>query len=752
MGNTLRPIHNSFQTIGASSTYSSSYSPYDNSMKGFRDFDSFDGDSTYTNSRVSGFEYFFTLIGLVKVYIDEYVDCTESQHILIKKSIDELLDSLDGAFDGQIALELPVNIVLQCVVKHIKLIDEVFNTTDLNAKLLSPQELVPVQMTHIVKWIKNINEYFNSNESSDGYEFIREIDSINYMISQYHQEADSMAYQIGSMDENVDSITYGIKPNNLVGVTNVCGITIATPTNPIVLDPLDPSPTPLPIPGEVTYTYFPNGFEPTIILGGNVYVTNPSTAPPSYNAGTYFVQWLDLALPNNDSCEIFDFSFSLDFLGGSFAILSSNPIGDLSDSVNIFGLTGTITREGEKISSSAYGYKTKGIFGSPKLHKEFSIINNGNQHYIQFLSNQLLYPFLIDDDQSMNTSDMARNIAAATGVHMGYFVIDSPYTDSLSQTGQTGLQALGSIASQVGGQLRWNGAENYSIVYPTATHGTWTVPSSYLITADGIEYENILDLELGVSGTGVLNIPKSNVFDTDTDELPSGGSVEEVIDTLYAIRQKIEVNAPAQYLDLPEDTEEVRAQLLLNPDGADSIASATSNGSFFNAVDLLTINPSIWYNLGSPSIANPQVTIRKVGSAFKKQVVIDWTMFPDIDEVNSGKFVLNIGIVRRNITPAFESEQEAARRELKDLINRLNANIRYIKTYEGSISTFFYGTIPLPGMWASATICGKTVQGIIESVSFSHPGIINVQVAQYLRVNFLDPTIEISATPSNLVF
>ena len=52
-------------------------------------------------------------------------------------------------------------------------------------------------------------------------------------------------------------------------------------------------------------------------------------------------------------------------------------------------------------------------------------------------------------------------------------------------------------------------------------------------------------------------------------------------------------------------------------------------------------------------------------------------------------------------------------------------------------------------MWASATYCGETVQGIVESVSLTGNGILTVQVAQYYRINLLDAKLNWALTTGN---
>lgn len=109
---------------------------------------------------------------------------------------------------------------------------------------------------------------------------------------------------------------------------------------------------------------------------------------------------------------------------------------------------------------------------------------------------------------------------------------------------------------------------------------------------------------------------------------------------------------------------------------------------------------------------------------------------------------MSFGIVRRSLNGQFEDAQQDANLLLREIQARIAANVRYIKTYTGTFSCYFYGTIPLPGMWGSATYCGETIEGIIESVSLSN-NILTVQVAQYFKINFLDRKLNWALTSGN---
>lgn len=742
------PLHKDFRDFSSGSSHSTTYTPYVDDQKAFQDFTSFSSGSSHSSLKDTGYQYYQELLTyVIKVFEEGMVAHDSSPYKFIGKVFEEGVGAFDGINDGFVSAEILIPIGEEWVTRMIKTFEEGSASTD--AILIRPAfgDNVPIREEWIVRQIKVFEEKSKVLEYSDAYELTDITDTIKILISKLEDHTDTIKVQVSSVTDKTDSVAIGVIPQNLAAVSGASGNTYNVATNPIVISYTDSTPTPVPTAGEVTQVTVNNPFEPTVILGGTTYVSNSSTSIPasSISADTYFVQWLDLALPNGqNSCTVQDFSFNLGFEGGNFSVLASDSLGTKGSQVDIFGLQGTITRDGEKLGTSAYGYITKGIFGSPKLNKEFNIINYGNQNMIQFIGNQTLYPLGISKDQRPTVWDMARQIAVASGVSLGYYVVDSPYTDTITQAGLTGLESLGSLAAQVGAQLRWSGNNSYSIVYPNHYQGRWEVPDESLITADGPEYENILDLGLGVTGTGVLSIPKANVFNTETDTTPTGGgSSLKPIRRLYTIRSKIEANDPPLIFELPQNVDEVKYQTIV------------ASGQETSAINGVVTDFDIWQDIGNSPLQGSYHTTMYNNGAYVPVAIITNSIHPDITPINNGNFVTYIGITERDLTPQFEKAQEDERDRLRDLINRMNSNIRYIKTYEGTISCYFFGSIPLPGMWASATVCSngvpKTIEGIVESVSFNHPGILTIGVAQYLRVNFLDSTLGFTANPSNFI-
>lgn len=746
MADNIKPVHKSLQSVGSTSTHSLLTLTASGS-KAYRNLRTHGIDSTHTSLGISGYQYYEGLTTIVTATASgEVVDVTDVGFINYTVLIDETVLVTDVLFAGTIPSDETVLVTDEGKVGYTVLANETVLVTDQLSASQGQEALVNVTDQNIINYKIFIDEVVRcTDEGTSPFLLLDVTDSVLVQIGQVYSIDDSVTIQVAGKADATDSVTIGIIQEGLSSVTNASGATYAIPLHPLNILPNDPGPTPLPTPGEVSIFTQTNPWEPSIILDGFVYASSVSTLPPTYGPQSNFVQWLDISLPGgNNSSSIFDFSFSLGFDGGSFSLLTQTSVGNKGDEITIFGLQATITRVGKKSSNGANGIITKGIFGSARMNKEFNIINNGNQYYIQYVGSQVLYPFNVQPNQQMSVWDMCRNIAIASSSHLGFHVVDSPYTDVLGQSGQTGLEALGSLASQVGAQLRWSGNNLYTIVYPNFSSGTFTVPSPYLLTAEGTEYETILDLGLGVTGTGILQIPKANPFNTDTTPVP-GDTAVTIIDQQHTIRTAIPAGAPPQKFPLPADTSSAKIQIIVND--TTGTGSATGPGAGW-----ITQNDSIWFDLGSPGLSNPYVKLSDSNISYKPYALINSGMFPDIDAVNNGEFAMNIGIERASLGGNYQDEVDAEANRLKDLINRMLANLRFIKTYEGTINCFFYGVIPLPGMWASATnICGETVEGIIESVSFSAPGILTIQVAQYLRINFLDSKLDYTSNPLNSV-
>jgi hypothetical protein len=308
------------------------------------------------------------------------------------------------------------------------------------------------------------------------------------------------------------------------------------------------------------------------------------------------------------------------------------------------------------------------------------------------------------------------------------------------------------MASRVGATLRWNGNNTYLVTYPDKYFGLWEVPSCKLLAGGGIRFEEKIDLESGLSGTGNAVGYFYSPLDAGTNTLPStspGGGAGTAVQQIAKITKKLTSDDPPLVYDLPFDYDSVWIQILI-PDGR-----GTGGSNLVSINNFVTTNPQQWFEFNIAGLANEYIFQTNIGGKYIPQVKVDHRLFPENDAVNDGNFVMSIAVVRKSLNAAFEKSKEAENNRIRDLLARSQDGYRFIKTYSGTIQATFFGSIPVPGMWGKATVENVkirvptsattyteynigdiTVEGIIESVQFSYPGLITISVAQYIRLNF----------------
>lgn len=89
-----------------------------------------------------------------------------------------------------------------------------------------------------------------------------------------------------------------------------------------------------------------------------------------------------------------------------------------------------------------------------------------------------------------------------------------------------------------------------------------------------------------------------------------------------------------------------------------------------------------------------------------------------------------------NPSSAFGKASDASSNRQKSVLGTEQDQYKTIKVYSGTISCIFFGSIPLPGMYAQVDTGRMVVSGIVESVSITPPGILNIQVARYQKIVF----------------
>lgn len=698
--NNMKPLHASYQSFESDSTHTTSYNFHSGQSKAFKTFTSFESDSTHTVSQISGYQYGAVTAIACSFQDAEPIGMIDEWSFQVTKIFDEPVLSSDSTFTGKIPFTDYVDILDSAEFHHTKYFEDGIAITDSGSAQTAITDQIILLDSWSINYTKLFEEVIGQTDSSDEIYFQQAVHSTVFNadaidLSQNTGEIAIDGYVNDQYTSNIVSLPY-----NLAAVTDVSGA-----SNPL---------------------------KPSLSVDGTMFVNNPETifTPPA--VGT-FVRIDNAAIAGITLCQTNQVSMTLDYNGGSFTVQSTGPItgstnylDNLNQQVSILGFQATIDTFGWDVNSKGKLYSTSGSFAPPNMHKPFSIITYGNQQFLQFMGSVQLFA-VPRNNTATTVMGMAMAVAAAAGVTVSWAVPDAPYKDTIGQSGQTALEALGSLASQVGATLRWNGDSTYIVTYPDFYAGVWSIPSAKLVLSYSPRY--LLDLGLGLTGTGVIGIPVNTLYDVGTKELPnSNASNVENIERIASVTKPLTSNDPPIIVDLPNDIISVKIQILV------------PNNQFV-AANYVTANDSIWYDLATPGVSNPYLRLIKVGNAHRHQLVINSTLFPNLAAINNGNFTMNFGIVRQNLRDDFTDAQEEAEQNLKDLIAQIQANIRFIKTYSATITLKFFGSIPLPGMWTSFTYCGDTVEGIIESVNLSNDT-ITIEVAQYLRVNLIDRKLQ----------
>jgi len=524
-----------------------------------------------------------------------------------------------------------------------------------------------------------------------------------------------------------------------------------------------------------------NPFLPTVIFDGNYYVSNPST-DPGHTAGIIsYIAFSCGAIGGISLSDIYSFNLTLNDLGGTFDIVSKNPPGGLGSHIPIFGLLGTITRLGRINSNSAFGYVTSGVFGSPSLNNQLIFEVSGNLNVNSLVPNQTMQQPHSSLWQTYQAAAMA--IAGAANVNLAWMVQDSPLIDFYPQSGITALNALSTLAEGVGAKLRWFGNNQYVIAYPNQAFGAWSVPNCKLINAGGLRYQYLLNVEndfplvvfpslqqYSIQQSQVLANP-SNPPVSSTNQLGGGGftTIQNLGGTTKLL-SKGSINSdgspdgtadPAIPVPIPDDTQSVYVQVLIPyPKPLDQQYGATWNlpasdtlktqDDIVNGLPVNEVsNRDTWFladGLNAPGISTQ--TVIGADGQVTRRVLISPNFFNTANtSVNDEHFTVNIGVVRLSLDNQFKQAQQESNDQQNYVLSQQQMRYRFIPTYQGTIDAVFWGSMPLPGQIATASVGGVTVNGIIENVSFSFPANLSVQVQQYRQLNFITNFTELTANP-----
>lgn len=497
-------------------------------------------------------------------------------------------------------------------------------------------------------------------------------------------------------------------------------------------------------------------------LGSDVYTVVPAGSyDPLHNYGVPII--IDYGSSYPFTAYLYP-ALSQKIYGGAASPVSWIPH-NLGQSVKFFGFNGAIVESGRIRSNSVDGYTVAGIFGNPLMNRQLTLITSGNSVFSHIMYNTS--PSIVSPvPQNQLTCRVAAeaiidyinrlgSVPVNNKIKLSWHVQDAPFYDPIGQAGDTAMEAVSHLASRCGGVLRWDGNNNYMVAYPDVAVGAWTVPSCSLINANGLEETWILDLGTGRTGVGTMLIPYSGPRDTGTNSLPTPQGSTATIYNVAKVTKKLEGTDPPLIYDLPQDYDDVYIQVLV-PTG-----QSTSGRAPVAVASWITTDETDWFSLDGASLipdATDDPTTAHItnyvyyvfkGGRYVPQVKVDSGLFPTGNvSIDDGHFVLNIGCTRKDLSDQYAKAQQDAQDKRRILQEYLVKNYQFVKTYSGTINCMWFGSIPLPGMYASATSGDLTVDGIIESVTFTPPGFLTVQVAKYLRLDFQKPPFSWNATTS----
>lgn len=718
----IHPIHLNFANVASgTSSHTSLSSPYQGAAKGFQSFSNVGSTSTHSTLRNSGFQYLLSTN--VVVNPAENAPLADSTSVIITETITESLgltefadtrpvrDIESSQFDDSASV---VNI--QTIYENLTLSE---GATGNN--FAGTVDYSPMADSASVTNTQTISEAAPLNESVTATVRLTATYGVKFNGLVHLNPAYTTKFRVVQHITNTYSTEFQSKVNNLVGVTASGGTYVvpASGGSPVLL---------------------PNPFNPTLSIDGINYI---GTAPAGAANTNVYVNLPNTGIPGLDWSQIWSFGMSLNYSGGTFSLETLPQLGVKGTTLNIFGFPGTLTSPGRRISNSMKGYTSDGIFGAPLLNKQFRLIANSSS-LITSLTGSL------GGSQTLTARTIAYAVASLCGINLTWAAQDIPVSDFSYEPTMNGISALNSMAQRVGANLRWTGGLNYYIAYPNFTLGNFIVPNQKLITANGLGYKEPYDLETGIGGVvgnNAFGSPIQSIsvfnnlpvnFQAGQGQIPlnpnnpqqsAGSVVSTPLYPIATIGKQLTSSSPASIYPLPYNYETVLIQILVPP----SYSTGTTR--------YMTTDPNVWDIFVAPGLSgsgsgigsNPEYVYKVLeGGAYVNKVKIDYRVFPSHPAIDAGDFEFKV---------ACTLKQPSA-------LANLNANytrpLQWIKTYEGNIDCLFYGVIPTAGMFAKATAEDLTVQGVIENVSFSSAGTIQLQVAQYTGINWLIPYLQLN--------
>lgn len=702
---TPKPVHKSFVNVSTDLTFSDLVE-----MEGslaYQDFQNVSTDLTFSGLKVSGYQY--VLGTIIQETSTESSGSLDTARRYVRKTATEASGSLDLSDTRPARVDEPSGSVDLVTRRVIKQATEASGSQD-DVTVFSSDIESAGSVDTVMRIVRKVATEFSGSQDTGTVSLVQR-QNFSTKIS-----AKVVEYFNFSAITKVKNINLGNYSTLISGQIN--SLVAATATG-----------------GS-------NPFDPSVAIGG-VPIIGP--APPAA-AQTVYISIPNTGISTHSSWDgLYRYGVSLDYGGGSFSVGSSTPIGANGQQIQLFGLNAIITRGGGtggfEYSSTIKGYNASGIFGSAKLNRQINLAVGGSI----IASPIVLSPSLIQAPANtwLTARSIAQLIGSICGVSVNWSAQDVSVKDFSLEPGMKGIDVLQSMAQRVGATLRWFGNNNYYVAYPNQTVGSFVVPNQNLITPAGISMEPILDLDTGISGgvnQGVYVIPQiSTTSSTLTGSTgapnPSASAANPTVVQVAKISKLLTDDDPPMIFDLPYNYDQVYVQILIAP------GQSTAGANGLGIQNFVTTNPQQVFLLSDTGFANTLIFNTLVGNAYIPQVKIDSRIMPENDAVQAGNFTLTVFCTLKDLSGAYEAAQNDANNNGSAVQQR---NPLFVKTHQGKINCFFYGVLPLPGMYGEATVDDKTVSGIIENVTFTpNPATLSLDIARYARLNFTQPIINI---------
>lgn len=453
-----------------------------------------------------------------------------------------------------------------------------------------------------------------------------------------------------------------------------------------------------------------NPAEPTITAGGSYIKQNPSTDLGLPMTTTVVIN--DSGLVTGFSCVVVTFNLSITDDGGTWYAETTTPIGAGGAAVTFMGFLSTITHTGFKGNGL---FTTRGTIGHNKLDLPLQQFAQETSQLKGVAVDQYLQE--PSSDQWTTAVTLAQYIATQAGISLIWQCADVPVQDLLPESGTTARQAIVNLAERVGGKFVFGGVNRYYVLYPNRSLGTWVIPDCRLVLNDSPQQEDAFFLPSNQSlvwpgeeinpENEITPVSGGNaIFPPKAPKIEGKGSVTKLLE-----------EGEQRLVPLDADYDIVYAQIITSEDASGQYVTLDSTGD-------------TWTQWGG------QIIVKKDRTRWARVTRAD--MPTSNTDVTDGKFQMNIGHTRKtaNEEQEFVRGQKEAESRRNTVLKEQQEARRYVQSRTGSIGTVFFGSIPLPRMTVSIVLNGKLFQGEIDSVTVTHPGVVNISYSKWKLLNY----------------